>query len=336
MNPVSLPYSDRVSHLLSSAFFTRLLPDDLYWLATKSGCYSFTKHEILFKAGERATHFFIIVKGSVAVYSKENGLETIRAKFVEGDVLGDFDFAHQGAYDATAKVCEDSEILVFPDFPVTKQQLINERPDVSARLLLRSVAMISARIRSTQNLISENAPWIRVLRNQMYTDKATGLWVKSYFDEEIIRKVQKRQPVAIICIKPDAFKNLCDSYGHKAGDAAMYEIAQLLLGIADNCKGWALRIKSNETALVIPECNENKLLAICNEISAGYPKITVPGFSGNTAIILTASIGYSLWPNDGTLLKKLFERTYNGMLYVWQNGGNRAEHITMLDRKKDE
>ncbi|HRS65037.1 MAG TPA: Crp/Fnr family transcriptional regulator, partial [Spirochaetia bacterium] len=200
MKPISLPYSDRVTHLLSSAFFTRLLPDDLYWLATKTGCYNYRKNEILFRAGERATHFFVIVKGSIAVYSKENNLETIRAKFVEGDVLGDFDFAHQGAYDATAKVCEDSEILVFPDYPVTKEQLVNERPDVSARLLLRSVAMISARIRSTQNLISENAPWIRVLRNQMYTDKATGLWVKSYFDEEIARKVQKRQPVAIICI----------------------------------------------------------------------------------------------------------------------------------------
>lgn len=336
MNPVSIPYSDRVSHLLASAFFTRLLPDDLYWLATKTGSYSFTKNEILFRAGERATHFFIIVKGSFAVYSKDNGLETIRAKFVEGDVLGDFDFAHQGAYDATAKACEDSEILVFPDFSVTKQQLIHERPDVSARLLLRSVAMISARIRSTQNLISENAPWIRVLRNQMYTDKATGLWVKSYFDEELVRKVQKRQPVAIICIKPDAFKNLCDSYGHKAGDAAMYEIAQLLLGIAYNHNGWALRIKSNETAIVIPECHEDQALSICNEIATGYPKISVPGFTGNTAIVLTASIAYALWPDDGMVLRKLFERTHCGMLYIWQNGGNRTEHVIMLDRKNDE
>lgn len=336
MIPVALPYSDRVTHLLSSGFFTRLLPDDLYWLATKTGCYNFEEHEVLFTAGDKATHFFIIVKGSLAVYSRENGRENIRAKFVEGDVLGDFDFAHQGEFDATARVCENSVILVFPDFTVTKQQLANERPDISARLLLRSVAMISSRIRSTQNLISENAPWIRVLRNQMYTDKPTGLWVKSYFDEEIIRKVQKQQPVAIFCIKPDNFKNLCDSYGHKAGDVAMQEIAQILINIADQYKGWALRIKSNETALIIPNCNNTDLKTICHEILTSYPKIKVPGFSGDTAIMLTASIAYAVWPQDGVLIKKLFDRTYNGCIFVWQNGGNKAEHIIILQEKHDE
>jgi diguanylate cyclase (GGDEF)-like protein len=278
----------------------------LYWLATKSGCYRIGEEEMLFKAGDRATRFFIIVEGSVGVYSKENNTEYIRAKFVAGDVIGDFDYAHQGAFDATARSGESSLILVFPDYKVTKQQLVNERPDVSARLLLRSVAMISSRIRATQTLISENAPWIRVLRNQMYTDKATGLRVKTFFDEEIVRKVQKLDSVALICLKPDNFKMLCDTYGHKAGDAAMIEIAQILIGIAEKHGGWALRIKSNETALIIPGCQEETTVSICRELADQYTRVQIPEYTGNADIRLSASIAYALWPRDGSSIKKLF------------------------------
>ena len=50
-----------------------------------------------------------------------------------------------------------------------------------------SLAMISGRLRATHRLIAENAPWVRELNRQIYTDPATGMWSRAFLDEEVPR-----------------------------------------------------------------------------------------------------------------------------------------------------
>ena len=127
--------------------------------------------------GDRAVRFFIVKSGSVAVSRLDaGGRSEEMARFVAGDVVGDFDFSRAAAYDAAAVCAEGSEILSFPGRGATMDDLVRERPDVSARILLRTVAMISSRVRSTQALISENAPWVRELVITSYSIHYTKLY----------------------------------------------------------------------------------------------------------------------------------------------------------------
>ena len=315
--------SDIVTLLRKSDFFSRLLDDDMYWLASKSELVSYPAGSALFEAGEKAVRFFILNSGAVAVSRIDaSGHSEEMARFVAGDVVGDFDFSRGASYDAAAACAEDSDILVFPDRGETMDDLTRERPDIAARILLRSVAMISSRVRSTQALISDNAPWVRELRRQMYTDAATGLWSRSFLDDELHRSLEA--PVAIVLCKPDRFKELCDSWGHSAGDAAMERIASILKDETRSIrKAWAIRLRSNETAIVASGCGPREGIALAERIMAAYSRIDLHPVTGGRGFALSASVAVASWPRDGKDFRGLVEQSYGQLMRAWKDGGAR-------------
>lgn len=328
---LDIPYGEVISLLQKAEFFSRLLPDDLYWLASRSGVYAYPTGTVVFAPGEAADRFFIIRLGSVQVRREAaDGRHENMAQFIDGDVLGDFDFARQARHDVHALAETTSSLLVFPDFGHTVDSLSSDRPDISARLLLRAVSMISSRVRSTQVLISENAPWVRELRRQMYTDAATGLWQRSYLDEELPRKVLRSAPVAFIFIKPDHFKELCDTFGHRAGDIAMVRIAEIMLAEASRLSGWAIRLRSNETGLVIPHCDEAKAVKIARSLVRSFSAIHLEDTLPECAFRFNASIGIGLWPRDQATLRTLADRTHACLMAAWQEGGNRIYRLSTV------
>lgn len=315
--------SDIVALLKQAEFFTRLLPDDLYWLASRSELVSMSVGTVLFRPGDKALRFFIVRSGAVVVSRVDvSGRTEEMARFVQGDVLGDFDFSRKAEYDAMAASAEDAEILVFPRRGETMDDLARERPDVAARILLRSVAMISARVRSTQRLISENAPWVRELRRQMYTDAATGLWSRAFLDEELPRSLEP--PGAVVLCKPDHFKELCDGWTHAAGDFAMQRIGNILKDEARSLRNaWAIRLRSNETAIIASSCGHGEALALAERIMGAYGRIDLASVTSGQQFRLSASIAVASWPADGSDLRELVDQTYGLLLRAWKDGGAR-------------
>lgn len=322
MERLDIGLADTVALLEKSEFFSRLLRDDLYWLASRSTVGAYADGAELFKAGEHASRLYIIRAGAVVVSRAVDGRSEEMARFVGGDVLGDFDFARGAAYDAAAACAGPAEILSFPGQGWTFADLVRERPDVAARILLRSVAMISSRVRSTQLLISQNAPWVRELRRQMYTDAATGLWSRSYLDEEIPRLVKPH--AAFILIKPDRFKELCDTWGHAAGDAAMERLAAALKAEARRRRdSWAIRLKSNETAFVASACRPDEAEAIAATLARAVEGLDLSEATGGSRFRFTASIAIGIWPQDCDEPRSLVEFTYGVLMKAWKDGGNR-------------
>jgi diguanylate cyclase (GGDEF)-like protein len=318
---------DMVEILRNTELFSRLLPEDLNWLAGKSASRSYPTDASVFNEGERAERFYIVRSGSVVVYRRGEGerLDEM-ARFETGDVVGDFDFSRRAVYDAMAKAGDEAELVVFPAFGLSMDDLARERPDIAARILLRSVAMISSRVRSTQALISENAPWVRELRRQMYTDSATGLWVRAFMDEELPKILE--EPSALILIKPDRFKELCDTWGHGAGDVAMERIAAILKDEARRLRSaWAIRLRSNETALVASNCPASEAECIQKRLAEAIEGIDIAEALGGTPFGFTASMALAIWPEDGKDFKQLVEAVYGVLMRVWKDGGNRSCRI---------
>ena len=327
MDGIEYGLADIVPLLKRSDFFSRLLPDDMYWLASRSELAACPSGTVLFRPGDRAVRFFIVRTGSVAVSRLDaGGRSEEMARFVAGDVVGDFDFSRAAAYDAAAVCAEDSEILSFPGRGATMDDLARERPDVSARILLRTVAMISSRVRSTQALISDNAPWVRELRRQMYTDSATGLWSRAFLDDELARSIEP--PAAVLLCKPDRFKELCDGWTHAAGDAAMERIAVLLKDEARALRrAWAIRMRSNETAVIAAGCGLDQAAALAERIRVAYAAIDLSPVTGDPEFRLSASVAIAAWPEDGKDFKELVEQAYGLMTRAWKDGGDRVYRL---------
>ena len=306
------------SVLLKKAELLGGLPEgDFEYFASRSGALSLGDGELLFSAGSKADRFWVVASGSIVVERDEEAI----ANFGPGDVVGDFDFARGAARDASARSEGPSALVEFPRSGFSLSDLVAERPDASARLLLRSVAMISSRLRSVQRLISENEPWVRELRRQSHTDAPTGLATRSFFEEELARRLEA--PSLFLLIKPDRFKELVDERGHAAGDAAMSAIAALLLDTArDLGRGHALRIKSNETALIVPRCGREEAGKLVRRIARTFTSLDAgPGCEGFHP---SPSMALGFWPDNGQDPLRLFDEVYGLLQRAWRDGGGRA------------
>lgn len=309
--------------LRKAELFSGLLDDDLSYIASRVEELSVKQGCPVFVTGEKARRFFIMQSGEVLVSrAMEGGRQEEMARYVCGDVLADFDFARSAVFDASARAIKDSVLIVFPGGGKSLDELAVEKPDVVARILLRSMAMIASRIRSTHKLISENSPWIRELRRQIYTDPATGLWSRAFLDEELHRSLEPS--TALILMKPDRFKELVDEHGHQAGDVAMNRIADLLLDMMRGLgRGWAVRLRSNETALVIPAFSEKDTVLLAKRLFHGIRELNISDKLGGKRFEFGCSIAVGMWPDDGPNWQRLVEHAYGVLTRAWRDGGSR-------------
>lgn len=313
--------------LRGAELFSSLLEDDLAYVSSRVERVSVPAGTRIFAQGEDAARFFILESGSVAIYREDrDGRTSEVARYVPGDAMGDFEFAVKTPFSGSARAEEDSVLLVFPGRGLSMADLAHEKPDSAARILLRAASMVSARLRSTQALISRNSPWVRELRRQIYTDPGTGLWSKAFLDEEIPRTIER--PTALILVKPDRFKELNDAHGHSAGDAAMERLAAMLNDQVERLgRGYALRLRSNETALVVPGCGYGEATEIARLLSALVCAIDLSRAIPGCAFTFTASAALAIWPEDGAEWRRMVDDAYAVLTRAWKDGGARIYHL---------
>ncbi len=328
MRPASAVSGIDPDLLRGSEFFSALLEEDLAFASSRTGVLALKAGERLFSTGDTAAHFYIVREGSVRVFRpRQDGGCDEMAVFAPGDALGDFDFARRAAFDACAEAVVDSTLLMFPCAGATMDDLAIERPATAARLLLRSLAMIASRLRSTQVLISANSPWVRELRRRSMEDPGTGLWNRVYLDEEAVRFGS--EPYALILLKPDRFKELVDSRGHAAGDEAMIRITAVLKSAVRRFgRGFAARLKSNETAVFLPYATAAEAEAVALRLAAGIAALApVAGTGELPPFAFSASVVFVARPAAGPAWAPCFEAAYAGLLAAWKRGDGAIARI---------
>jgi diguanylate cyclase (GGDEF)-like protein len=313
-----------VSPIQKAELFSSLLKKEIDFVVSRSGAVQLRRGGLLFSAGERAAHFYILTRGAIRVFKPRNeGGEDELARFAPGDAIGDFDFVRGAEYDACAEAAEDSELIMFPGYGLSMDSFAGEEPHTLCRILLNSIVMMTGRIKSTNKLIVENMSWVQELHRRAYEDPGTGLWKQAFLADEINRILE--DPMALIMLKPDRFKILVDSRGHGAGDEAMVRIAMVLKNITRRTgRGWPLRFKSNETGILINKCGPAQAEKIAAELYKAIAALEpVPASGGIPAFPFTGTVAWSVWPADDSTWDSLFQHTYDLLMDVWKAGGNR-------------
>lgn len=125
-------------------------------------------------------------------------------------------------------------------------------------------------------------------------DHLTGAWSRKAFFEiaerELARSRRNGQPLALMLIDLDHFKQINDSRGHEAGDVALQlvaERARASLRAADRMA----RLGGDEFAVLLPETTLAQACVVGEKLRAGLPR---PG--GKSA--LTLSIGVTATQDD--------------------------------------
>jgi diguanylate cyclase (GGDEF)-like protein len=160
------------------------------------------------------------------------------------------------------------------------------------------------------------------IQQQALTDALTGCYNRRSFEMQLDRemKVSKRQhqPLSLIMLDLDRFKQLNDSVGHDAGDAALRKLAdcfkQELRGVDS-----AARFGGDEFAVILPQAYMEGALIVAERLRASIAEIQIPGF-GN----LSASIGIATFPSHGTSRTDLVNAADAALYQAKRAGRNRV------------
>ena len=233
--------------------FAKLEERELAVVAENSGFYPYRKGDIIFQEGSFGDGLYVIREGEVLITKRRGDDETINiAQFIAGECFGEMDLLENKRMTATASAETDTVLLVFPARGIRFQDVLALHPDISASILHELMAVIAGRIRSTNRLISEKSQWVRELKNQLFYDKLTGLYNRTFLDEEFTRKIEEYGPeTSIIMVKPDRFKAINDACGHEAGDKALRLIAFSIKSQIRH-RDIAVRFRGDEFAVILP------------------------------------------------------------------------------------
>jgi len=307
--------------------FNSLKQNEIDFVISHSGVLNLPKNNLLFSSGEKAVCFYILVKGEIRVFKKNNdGSEEEMARFTSGDTIGDFDFARGAEYDAWAEAAEDSELIVFPEAGISLDTLSGEQPGTVCSILLNAIVMMTGRIKSTNKLVLDNMSWVQDLHRRAYEDAGTGLWKQAIIADEIIGTLN--DPAALIMLKPDRFKILVDSRGHSAGDEAMIKIAIILKNMCRQVgSGWPLRFKSNEVGIIFNNCDAAQAEKIAKQLASEIKDMeTVPALNDIPEFNFSATLSWCIWPTDGAEWDNLFQGNYANLLDTWKARGDTIVH----------
>ncbi len=169
-----------------------------------------------------------------------------------------------------------------------------------------------------------------------YHDELTGLPTRAMFEElldlSIARAKHHEDSVAVICVDIDDFRLVNDSLGRLAGDEVLNVVAERLREATRETDLVARR--SGDTFLLLladlERDGDNVEAAVARAESAAQrilDALTVPFRAGGTELYVSASIGISLFPQDGdepgSLLRNadaaMLESKKGGHAYVVSN-----------------
>src|SRR5207302_8786663 len=182
-------------------------------------------------------------------------------------------------------------------------------------LLLRTVA--------DQVAVAVNhAELFAKIQQQALTDALTGCYNRRSFEMQLDKDLQMarrlHQPLSLLMLDLDRFKQLNDSVGHDAGDDALRRLAvcfrQELRGVDS-----AARFGGDEFALILPQAYAEGALLVAERLRARIEQIEIPGFGH-----LAASIGIASFPSHASSRAELIVAADAALYNAKRTGRNRV------------
>ncbi|HSH72279.1 MAG TPA: EAL domain-containing protein [Methylophilaceae bacterium] len=176
----------------------------------------------------------------------------------------------------------------------------------------------------TQRKESEELIW-----KQANFDTLTGLPNRRMFHNRLAQEIKKanrtNQPIALIYLDMDRFKEVNDSLGHDMGDNLLIEAAQRLNSCVRQTDSVA-RLGGDEFTVIMSELDDFKSVErVTQEI---LEKLSSPYQLGIETVYVTTSIGVTLYPNDASNIDELLRNADQAMYTAKNLGRNRYSYFT--------
>jgi diguanylate cyclase (GGDEF)-like protein len=139
------------------------------------------------------------------------------------------------------------------------------------------------------------------LRSQSIRDPLTSLFNRRYMEESLQREMRRaargRQPVGIIMLDIDYFKEFNDSHGHEAGDALLQSVGAILQRSV-RAEDIVCRYGGEEFVLILPDAPLSEAAQRAEHVRQAIGHLTMQ-FHRQSLRQITVSAGVAVYPDHG-------------------------------------
>lgn len=188
-----------------------------------------------------------------------------------------------------------------------KQQIANSVAEQMA------LALANLRLRET-------------LRQQSIRDALTGLYNRRFLEEsldrELARLERRQQPLTVIMIDVDHFKNFNDTYGHEAGDVVLRDLGRVLRRQSRQ-SDIACRYGGEEFTLLLPETPIDTGRQRAESLREAVQELKLT-HNGQPLGEVTLSMGIATFPDHGADRENLLYAADMALYEAKRAGRNRV------------
>jgi diguanylate cyclase (GGDEF)-like protein/PAS domain S-box-containing protein len=214
------------------------------------------------------------------------------------------------------------------DADVTLKCLRKDGDPYWSNMLIAPVRDSTGRVTHHVAIVSDVTAVIRYqaeLKHQAEYDSLTGLPNRKQLDERLDgalhRAAQLDEPVAVVFLDLDHFKEVNDSLGHRIGDALLTQIARRLERVVAEA-GTVARYGGDEFIVIAAGRQAEDLEPLLDALLA---IMTEPVRVSGHELFIETSIGVSIFPGDGTDADTLIRNADAAMYLAKQNGRNQYQ-----------
>jgi len=183
--------------------------------------------------------------------------------------------------------------------------------------IIESARDITSYIKLTKELEKKT----RELNHQANHDHLTGLPNRALFmdrfEEAIKDAIRDKSIVALFFIDLDYFKEINDTYGHSIGDKVLQEVSKKVsssLRVNDTLS----RLGGDEFTVIMKNITKVSDVELLAEKLTDI--LSKPFIIDKKSFIISASIGVSLYPDNGSTPENLLKLADNAMYKTKKNG----------------
>ncbi|WP_088042077.1 sensor domain-containing diguanylate cyclase [Bacillus sp. EAC] len=173
-----------------------------------------------------------------------------------------------------------------------------------------------------------------VIKIMAYYDELTGLPNRRYLLDkltETINQADEETRFSVLFLDLDGFKQVNDQYGHEIGDCLLEKVANCLENTVDQ-QGFSARWAGDELIILLDDqIKQERVDEIAFDIIRSIQQIN--SIDGKD-IVVTVSIGISVYPNDGQDVKTLLKHADLAMYQAKQFGKNSYRYYSPLSDNK--
>lgn len=201
---------------------------------------------------------------------------------------------------------------------------VKRTPEGEVECLVGFMFDISERKKTEQKLIDLQ----KELEHLSFKDGLTGVANRRMFDSvmelEWLNAKRHRQPLSLIMIDIDYFKQYNDHYGHLQGDDCLKRVSQALDEAATRSRDFIARFGGEEFVLVLPDSDAESAATVAERCRKAIFKLQIPHAKSEVSQLLTISLGVgSVVPGPNDELMDFIE-TVDRRLYLAKQSGRNA------------